>query len=273
MPYDGTTQTALTSAEALHQLIKFFANAANWYGEDYCRRQGSHSYSRGRMCLGGALAKLCQQGAPDSIYRYVQEAIFRQTGRHDTLSSFNLRTTHGQLMEVLHEAHTMALFGTLPNTTAKETFIPKVKPRPTPADAPAEVILIDHLMSLFQGHDHELGRPTINQALRYFRSATGIHGDKTTYYLRRAFRRVPWTFGSTSAFDHQATHDQLIAMLQYARHLALDAARPPRGWARTPAISAPQTNLAAKTNPLSLANTSPDLATAIVRVRNLRAVA
>lgn len=231
MPFDGTTQELVASAEALMKLITFFENEANWYQDDYCRRRGRHSYPGGRMCLSGALARVCDEGAPNDVYRYVRQAIARRRpGRHETISAFNLSSNHSLLMAVLHEARALALIAMPPIATPQKqpSYVPKVEARPTPEDASVEVLLLDDLMSFFESQESERdqapGGSRLSQALYYFRKTRVVRGDKTSAYLRLAFRRVPWTFGGVRAFDARASREELLAVLHYARYLALDDA-------------------------------------------------
>ena len=231
MPYDGTTQTAFASAEALLKLITFFGNRANWYQEDYCQSRGQHSYAGGRMCLSGALVRVIAEGAPDEVYRYLRQAIVRRYSRPQTIPEFNLRTSHSELMAVLHEARAMALIEVPPAVTPQEQSpsLPQVEVMPTPDDAPAEVRLLDDLISFFESdeskRDQAPAGSRLSQALYYFRRTRAVRGDKTSSYLRRAFRRVPWTFGSIRRFDAWASREELLTMLRYARYLALEGAK------------------------------------------------
>jgi hypothetical protein len=217
MPFDGTAQ-ACSVVEGLQKLIAFFGTRSNWYRnrERHCETRGAHSYADGRMCLSGALASLRAEGVPDDVRRYVLYAIGSRTGWCGSIERFNQTTTHRGLMAVLREAHKIALIAAGVAPPPNRNCMWKIQVRPTPADAPVEVLLLDDLIWIYQN-----GRHPLSEAIYFCRTARGVRGDKTAKYLRRAFRHVPWTFGSVRSFDNLASPELLMGVLKYARELAL----------------------------------------------------
>jgi hypothetical protein len=224
MPFDGSEPAQ--AVLVMDKLIEFFSDEKRWFHDEYCKSRGQHFYSRGRMCLSGALEHFRAElhSTHDRTQLYLLQAI-RAKSKLSTLEAFNGWTTHSVLLAVLRRARELAIDANARAIADDRSRCALRAMTPTSAFVTAETSLLADLIAFFerpesrhQERDNDL---TLLEAMHHFRAVRRVRGDRTASYLRRAFRRTPFTFGSLKAFDKRASRDQLLAVLFRAHSLAL----------------------------------------------------
>ena len=75
-------------------------------------------------------------------------------------------------------------------------------------------MLLSDLIAFFENQESRIQMTprgvTLREAMQHFRTVRHIRGDGTAAYLRRAFRRMPWTFGSVKAFDARSGREEML---------------------------------------------------------------
>jgi hypothetical protein len=254
MPFDGAQRIiALRSVVALNTIITFFEREGHWQHDRFCRHVGRrHTYAGGRMCLTGALEEARAEGAPNDVRRYVERSIRERTGA-ESIEAFNAETNHENLVLMLIHARTLALIEVwrleeIAKVQAERDRAAGIEARrqreiaaaqgrfrsissnllasmkPTGFGASAEVALLNDLIGFFEKPASRPCGPAsgvgLRQVMHHFRKARGRLDDLTTSYLRRAFRRIPWTFGTLKGFDARADREDMLNVLWRARELA-----------------------------------------------------